>query len=67
MTDHASKRMIERGFTNSEINQIMSNGQRIYGLSEYGTKQIIYNLNGNQVVVALEGKNAFKIVTFMRP
>lgn len=67
MTDHASKRIIERGFTNSEINQIMSNGQRIYGLSEYGTKQIIYNLNGNQVVVALEGKNAFKIITFMRP
>ncbi|MEO5572286.1 MAG: DUF4258 domain-containing protein [Bacteroidia bacterium] len=62
-TSHAETRMLDRGFSGSDIQKIINEGQRIPFTGPNGTPQIMYKLGDYKVVFETVGRNAGKIVT----
>lgn len=61
--EHAWQRASLRGFSKETIEGIIQNGTVEKGLGKYNTLQYKITLNGNNVVIEMEGRNANKIIT----
>ena len=61
--EHGWKSASIRGFSNEVIEEIIQKGTVEKGLGKYNTLQYKITLNGNSVVIEMEGRNANKIIT----